>query len=277
MKNLFLELLKRIVKHDVNSYAAQSAYYLLLGFFPFFIVIVIIVTSLGINYMNSLDSLFKMFPAGTLRLIKDYLSYSKGFSSKAFSPLLVTAILISSKAMTSLIKAFNIANDSDESRSYFWRQLISLVSLLLVIVMFTISLSISTISGSILNKINDLLGLPLINSSVYNLTTVFVNLIGYIVTIGLIYYILPVKKYRTIDILPGTIFSSIMLATSTYLFGYFVTHFTRYSVVYGSLSSVVILLMWLYVCSFILIIGEEINVLMSDKKAGKLESITKQS
>ncbi len=265
-KLLRIELYRRIVKHDVFSYAAQCAYYLMLALFPFMILILMSLTAVGVDYINDIERLLQILPDEITQVVKDYLLYSKDLSNSVFSPLLITAILISSGAINSLVKAFNIANDIEEGRSYFIQKILSIVFLISIVVIFTLSLSISIVGLTFINDFLSTLNLMNINIKLLELILFGINFMIYLSIIGLIYYVLPYKKVRLKEILPGTIFAAPSLVLITSLFGFFVNNFTKYSIVYGSLTSIVMLLIWLYVCSLVLIIGEEINVIFYKKR-----------
>ena len=55
-------------------------------------------------------------------------------------------------------------------------------------------------------------------------------------------------------------FTTISWTISTAIFSYYVSHFSHYDIFYGSLSSVVVLMIWIYFISYILVIGISINV-----------------
>ncbi len=263
------ELYRRMVKHDVVSYSAQSAYYLMLAIFPFIILLLMFLSTIGLDYINELNEMLTVLPQEITQVINEFLMNSKEISSSIYSPLLITSILISSNAITSLVKAFNIANDNTEGRSYLWQKLLSSLFLLSIVIIFTISLSISILGFEFINEILTNVKINQMSLLLFNILTLIINFILYLSIIGLMYYILPNKKVRFKEIIAGTIFAAPTLLLVTSLFGYVINNFTKYSLVYGSLTSIVMLLIWLFVCSLILIIGEEINVVVTNKKCNK--------
>ena len=68
----------------------------------------------------------------------------------------------------------------------------------------------------------------------------------------------PLTKPRP-PVLPGAVLASVALAAASILFSWFMGMSARYPLVYGSLTSVIIMLIWLYLCGNILIIGNVIN------------------
>ena len=67
------------------------------------------------------------------------------------------------------------------------------------------------------------------------------------------------KDIKLKDSIPGAIFTTLgWLVTST-IFSYYVNNFSRYTITYGSLGGIIILLIWLYISSIIIVLGGEIN------------------
>ena len=66
--------------------------------------------------------------------------------------------------------------------------------------------------------------------------------------------------------IPGALVAAVALTVASMIFSAFMEHSTRYSLVYGSLTSVIILLVWLYLCGNILIVGSLINYVIHQRK-----------
>jgi membrane protein len=77
--------------------------------------------------------------------------------------------------------------------------------------------------------------------------------------IGLIYHNGMPKTQSWRRVLPGAVLATVMWFPATILFGWYVTNYASYSVVYGSLSAAIALLVWLYILSIIMLLGAEFN------------------
>ncbi|MDO4773300.1 MAG: YihY/virulence factor BrkB family protein [Bacillota bacterium] len=263
------ELYQRIMAHDVISYSAQSAYYLMLAIFPFIILIFMFLTVLGIDYIDQVDKLLSALPDDVIPTIKEYLVYSKKISTSFFSPLLLTSVLISSGAITSLVKAFNIANDIKEGRSFFKQKLLSAVFLVSLVVIFTITLLISSVGLELLREIFDTFGIRRLSASTFKALIFLIDILFFFFIVCLMYYVLPAKKLSFKNIMPGALFATPSIVIISNLFGIYINNFTRYSVVYGSLSSIILLMIFLFFCALLLILGEEINVIVRNRASKK--------
>ena len=85
-------------------------------------------------------------------------------------------------------------------------------------------------------------------------------------------YGLAQESHKMNRIWPGVVFSMAMWLTLSYLFSYYVENIARYSVIYGTLGAVIVLLLWLYLASMMLIMGAEFNsVLMTLRRTEHLQ------
>ena len=71
----------------------------------------------------------------------------------------------------------------------------------------------------------------------------------------------PLDKPRP-PVVPGALGASVALAAASVIFSILMSNSTRYSLIYGSLASVIILLVWLYLCGNILIMGNAVNYVL---------------
>lgn len=264
------EMIKRINDHYIESFSSQIAFFMLLSIFPYLIILFMILTNMSLSYSEEMTTIYRMMPDEVATIIKDYLEYSAEITgSGVLSPLVIISIWISSNAMTALMKALNMAYNVTETRKYIHRKLISVVCTLMTIILITIALLIPNIGVIFMTYIRKYLIIPEINIEFINFVKNVISITVFIFILGLLYYILPNKKFKVSSVIPGTIFSFFGLLFISYLFSYFVKEYSRYSLLYGGLAAVIILLMWLFLCGIILMIGGEINSMKLEKRKKK--------
>jgi membrane protein len=164
-----------------------------------------------------------------------------------------------------MMDALNMAYDQDESRSYFKKKILSVMTTLLTLVLIISALVLPNIGVYVVSFLRKFFYIPQVPELLFNIVK-FVLASGIFFTIlATLYFALPNCKLKIKEILPGTGFSFIGLLIISNLFGYFVKEFSRYSLVYGGLAAVIILMMWLYLCGHIIMIGGEINAMTTQK------------
>ena len=93
-------------------------------------------------------------------------------------------------------------------------------------------------------------------------------ILGFIILVlffSIIYKSMPCKKMKILDQIPGAVIASAGWVSFSILFSFYVDNFSHYSNVYGSLTAIIVLMLWLYICMYIMFIGAEINCILSSK------------
>jgi len=224
-----------------------------------------LLTNLSISYADEMITIYKVIPEEAAVVIQDYLEYTKQFSNSFLSPLIVISIWMSSNAIIALMKAFNVAYAIEETRNYFYRKLIAIVCTIMTLLLIIGGLVIPNIGIYVMNFIRRYMEVPEMNETFFRYFKALISLGIFVIVLGSLYFILPNKKVKFKEVIPGTIFSFLGLVIISYLFAYFVREFSRYSIVYGSLAAVIILLIWLFLCGLILMLGGEINAIKYEK------------
>ena len=82
----------------------------------------------------------------------------------------------------------------------------------------------------------------------------------------LIYTIAPSKKIASSSTTYGAIFTTVIWTVATAVFSSYLKHFANYDVIYGNLSSIIILMMWLYIISYVFVMGIAINAVVYEER-----------
>ena len=272
MKKTILELYGKYQNDGVSESAAQLTYYLILSFFPFIIVLLQIVRFTPLGDLNVVDGLLVGLPLQTQELltgiIKDIVSSS---GATLLSVSVVGAIWSASNGLMSLIKAVNRAYDLSESRPYWKLKLLSILMTLGLILVILLTLSISVFEALLFNNFI-LVYFP--NSElIFTIVQSIVVLVSIILILTLLYKFSPsIKKNVNVTFkqsMPGGIFATVAILISTKVFSIYVDNFGNYSKVYGSIGGIIVLLIWLYLTSIIIVLGAELNSILMSRKNDK--------
>jgi len=266
-KTLLEKIVYFIVKvnnDDVFALASQLAYNLILSFFPFLIFIMNLIAFSPLDSLNIISALDTLLPANVLTLVATTLDEIIGTHNVGLLGVsIVLTIWSASSGFRGVVKGLNKAYNIRERRSF--------VKMLMVSMFFTLALSMVIVLALAAlvfgNVIEEYLMRILPFESVVN---VLWDLIRYIVVIvimifvfALLYRYTPAKKIPWREVIPGSIFSSLGWIGVSLIFSFYVDNFANYSRLYGSLGAVFALMIWLYITSFILIIGAEINSILA--------------
>lgn len=258
------QLLYRIREDNVTAIGAQLSYYLVLSIFPFIIFFLNILSYTPIAREDVLHSIIILMPLDTQRIVSSLLIETINTSN---APLLsvsaITGIWAASKGIMALIRVLNKAYDVEETRPYLELRLLAIVFTLALLVLLTIVL-LTLVFGEVLgNKLFDFLGITQNFILFWQYFRIIISLLFMILIFSLMYrYIPSIRNGRRINFkhaIPGAVFTTLGWIVTSSIFSYYVNNFGNYSKTYGSLGGIVILLIWLYLSSIIIILGGEIN------------------
>lgn len=257
--------------HRVSRSAAELAYFLLLTFFPILICISAFVSKLNLEMSALLEEASYVLPQEVLAIFQDYLHYIDTHQSDA---MLVAGVFMSALFASAAVRGLMNIMHEIYGRATFQglRQLIaSLIFAVLLLITIYLSITVVVTGNWFFHMLSQLLRLENLVAQVstwqwckYLLLTALVFLF-----ILLLYrFATPLDKPRP-PVIPGSLVAAVALTAASLVFSYFMENSTKYSLVYGSLTSMIILLVWLYLCGNVLIVGSLINYVIYQRKRRK--------
>ena len=192
---------------------------------------------------------------------------------------LIIAYIIASNGAASVIASSNMIYGIKNS-SFFKRRLKSLFMILIIILLFVFLLIFSVFG----NKIIEMLQLMDISEKIITNITLIISVLKGPISwfiifffIKIIFTMAPDKKIKSNEVNKGAIFTTIGFVVITYIYSVYTTNFANYDVFYGNLASIVVLMIWLYLLSYVFTIGlalnyrEEVIILEKTQKLNTVE------
>ena len=174
---------------------------------------------------------------------------------------LIIGFVLASNGAYSIVVTCNQLYGFDSS-NYFKRRIKALFLTILLVVLFIFILVVLGFGDSIINFIVNLKFLNIFSDSINLLYSVLkwpTSFFLILFIIKLIYVIAPDEKIASKHTTKGALFTTLGLIVSSMIYSYYVTNFTRYDIFYGSLTNIVVMMMWVYIISYIFVIGILIN------------------
>ena len=267
-------LVKNYFQHDVAQNAAALAYYLLFAIFPILIFLNNVLGLLNLNVSEITQVLQKFLPEAVVGLTGSYLNHIAHTSSQSllwFS--LIFSILFPMRAARGLMDDVRLAYGLQRPRNpiaYTVLQLVYTVVLLLVMVLTWL---LSALGQQVVGRILSLLSINMLGPSERLLTFwqylrfLPVGLLMF-VALGTLYAVSLDQKQPVRQILPGITAALAAWLVVSIGFSFYAENFANYSVVYGTLGAVIVLLIWLYMTAMILILGAELNAALLAVRSG---------
>jgi membrane protein len=261
-----VELLKRSIraflKDDMLTYAAALSYSALFALFPFLIFLIALLGFLHIPDFFDwlLDQARTALPAGSFSMVEDVIRDIEGKSRGGLLSFgIVIAIWSASSGVRSVMNAMNVAFRVEETRSAPKRYVASVVYTLGLAALLIAAAALMLIGPRAIEWIADRasLGSQFVTLWTWLRWPVLVLLL--IVVTALIYHVAPNIDQPFALISPGAVVAVVIWVIASLGFSLYVSNFSNYSATYGSLGGIIVLLLYFYISSAVLLLGAEVN------------------
>lgn len=284
IKRYLKKIIEILKKPEMAILPSNIAFNIILAIIPLLTIIVLIASSFGIS-IDLVSNLVKgMMPEQVGEVIIDVIS-GKGFDSNIGISNIIAFFLASNGT-------YAIINASDalykiENKDEIKKRVSSLI-ILIIIIMLLLFLVIVPMFGE--NIINIMHKAKILEHYVDEII-IFYNIFKWPLTLFIIYFnikliytIAPSKNIKSKETTIGAIFTTIMWIISMVVFKFYLTYFARYDILYGNLSSIIILFVWCYFLSYIFVLGMAINAsrreqieFLEETKKLALDELTKKN
>ncbi len=265
IKKLYLRILKILSLKELRILPAYLSYNLVLAIIPIITITAVIASTFSISIDTLINLISDILPSYASRVIINAISgnsfdVSVGVLSFATFIIATNGMYAIINASNNLYKIESASSIKDRLRAFFI--LIIIITLILFLLIVPILghkiielISNYNISPDTLQNIN----------LIYNAIKWPVSFLLIFFNIKLIYIMAPSTKIKGADTTIGAFVTTVGWILFTALFGYYISFFGRYDIIYGGLSSIIILLIWVYALSYILILGIVINTMKYNK------------
>ena len=262
-----VQLVRRYYLHDVGRDSAALTYYLLFALFP---LLVFISTLLGILKLD-VDSVTQVVPADVMSVLESYLEYVSANASRQllwFS--LIFSVWFPMRATSCLLHSLRKAFGLGPPRKMLVNQLGILLFTVWLILTIGLTLLLVTVGRRALEFLSGLIELP----------AGFIDLWSYLrfIVLGVVMFLMLTVLYMLArgqrrplkEVAPGGGISLAAWMVLSLAFSYYVENFANYSVLYGSIATVVVVLLWLYMSGTVLIMGAEYSAVILRRRRSRL-------
>jgi len=253
-------IVQRYFIHDVGRQGAALAYYLLFMIFPFLIFLSSLLGLLDLDISGIMRSLGNLLPAQVLDVIETYFSYVSQTSSTAMLWFgLVFTIYFPMRAADCLMHAVRRAYHLPQPKNQFFYMIKVLLYTVFLLVSITLALSLATVGRQVLQFAGRFIVLPEAFIDLWS-DLRFLILGGVMfAAVGLLYAAAQDRRQPAMNVLPGVMVALIGWMVVSAAFSFYVENFANYTVIYGALGTVIVLMMWLNLTAVVLIMGAEVN------------------
>jgi membrane protein len=272
------EVMWRAYNDDISATATQLAFHITFSFFPMLLVLLFILTTIDAPHLfDQLMILFRsVLPPEAVTLIIQVLEDVSDSGWGFFFTSLSLALWWAVSGLHVLILAVNRAHGVTEYRSYAKRTLLAIGLTVLLTVLLVLATAL-TIGGHWFGvRLAHSLGMShwfLLIWSLLRWPAIFAAVVGGLLVLFTVSPRLPISVWRA---LPGAVLGGSLWVMVTALFAWYIKSFATYNRIYGSIGGMIMLMLWMYLCALVILLGAELNGALYRRRYGSMEGNTSQ-
>ena len=257
--HLALGFMERMRKDHVSAYAAQAAYFLIMSFISFVLFLTAIVQYTPLTYREVRQAIMSVVPENLQGFVLNIVAevFSKSAAVLPLSALV--ALWSSGKGMQALINGLNTIYHVKETRNWLVNRIYSMFYMFLFVLALIASLLLLVMG----NRIHVLISgyVPFLGNVIGRIlgAKTFLVFVMLFFVFLVLYRYLPNRRASLKSQVPGAFLTAVAWSVFSYLFSLYFTFFPDFSIMYGSLSTLILVMVWLYFCMNLLLYGAEIN------------------
>jgi len=267
--------IKGLYEGDLTSRASSISFNFFLAIFPSLLFFFTIIPFIPILHFQQtlLYAIQDVVPHTTFETIRETVEDivtrpRAGLLSIGF----ILTLYFATNGINSLMQGFNNTFHTIETRSWIRQRLISILLVMIMTFLLIIVIGLMTFGTFLLSLI---LSEMILNSVIY---IIFIAISKWLIVLGtlflmisFVYYLAPAKRRAFRFISAGSSLATIMVIGTILGINYYVDNFSRYNILYGSIGTLLIILLWIYINAFNLLIGFELNASIYNAKKRKKE------
>lgn len=263
-------LITHINEADVIGLSAQLAYFFLLSLFPFLLFLVTLLGFFPIDDRAFIEYIAAFLPNDVVSMIENNLTnILNNRSGGLLSVSIIGTLWSASNGFNAITKSFNKAYRVEEDRSFILNRLIAIGLMIGLLLIIAIALILSVFGKVIGEQLFAFIGLDdYINA--WNIIRWIVTSVTFFIALLLIYKLAPNEKVSFRHAITGALFATIFWQLTSLAFSFYVNTLGNYSATYGSLGTVIVLMIWFYLFGIIITTGGVINAFVKDWEEGKI-------
>ena len=252
----------KIAEDQISAYAAQSAFFIMLSLVPILLLLMTLVRFTPITQADIMAAAYELFPKTVSSTIISIVNEVYSQTGTAISVSLLVALWSAGKGVLAISNGLNTIRGQIETRNYIFLRLRAAIYTVLFLLAIILSLVFLGFGNSISMLVNKYIPVfQYVMDFIIETRTIIMILVLIIFSLS-IYMFLPNKRRRLRTQLPGAIFTAFGWTLASFIFSVYMDIFKGFSNMYGSLTTIVIIMLWLYFCMYVMLLGGEINDLL---------------
>ncbi len=255
---IFRDFSWQMTKKNISAFAASTAFFFFLSMIPLLMSLCAVLPYTTLTEENLISAITQFTPDALDGMVRSIVSDVYARTAGTITIFALVTLWSAAKAMLAMIRGLNEVNDFEEMRNYFVLRSIACFYTVIMLVAMIVALFLMVFGNVIVDVVlNDFPQLHILAQFIMKFRFLFSWAVLTII-FAMIYAYVPSKKLRFKVQLPGAAFSAVLWSAASYVFSIYVDNYNGFGT-YGSLTTVIIIMLWFYLLMYILMIGAHIN------------------
>lgn len=256
---LIYQMIRKTSKDRVRAHAAEAGFFIIMSVFPILMLLLTLLRYTPLTADQIIFTIEELTPFEVTPEIQPIVNGIYNQSSALVPWTALVALWTAGKGILGLSDGLNSIFQIEESRNYFITRFRCACYTVVLIIALVVSLVILVFGYNIENFLMQ--KLPVLQNYQDEMVVLptGIALVILVILFSVLFAYLPNRRLPFLKQVPGAVFSSVTWAVFSYAFSIYLDYAVNMSVIYGSLTTLVVVMLWLYCCMYLLFIGAEIN------------------
>lgn len=257
-----------MIDHDGVEHSGYMSFMVLVSIFPFFIFILALTSFFGASELGAkfIELAIENMPSQSIESIRSRISELANSPPQGLLTLAIIGSIWTSSSFVECVRTIlNRVYEITSPPNYLFRRMLSIAQFLFISMTISLAMLLLVIIPIGLAKIPKLMSLIENYKTILNFFRYFLIFLSLFLTVSSLYYFIPNVKVTYLEVIPGTFLSVVLWILSGYLLSKYIVYYHQLNVIYGSLGSIIVTLIFFYIINMIFILGAEFNYLMRKK------------
>lgn len=274
MKRVIVNLYQAIVKmidHDGIEHSGYMSFMVLLSIFPFFVFILAFTGFFGVSELGEkfIQLALENMPAQSIDSIRNRFKELITTPPQGLLTLAIVGSLWTSSSFVECLRTIlNRVYQIKSPPNYFLRRMLSIAQFLFISTMISLTMLLLIIIPIGLQKLPNFMRMIEDYKTILNFSRYLLIFLSLFITVCSLYYLIPNIKLKFSEVIPGAFLSVLLWILSGYLLSTYLVYYNQLNIIYGSLGSIIVTLIFFYIVNMIFILGAEFNYLMKHNTNG---------
>ena len=258
-KKIIKKMYKNIMRSEMKILPGQISFFMLLSMIPLIALIVALSTNFSLSITSFINGFLDNIPKEAAKIISRIISGDGlNFNMTLFY---VSAFILASNGTHSMILASNTMYKF-QNKSYIRRRFKALLMTGILVMLILFLILVPAFGDFIFKAIKYFAGTTKVTEYIYKVYRIIkypLSVIFIFISVKLLYTMAPDTRIKSKTTTIGSLFTTIFWIITTEIYSFYVGHFTKYNLFYGSVASLIVLMLWIYLLSYIFVLGMALN------------------